>query len=63
VWVNGYGFPVGKGGPMFWASLEGVDKIIRRLDHWHQQTGKDVFRVARRLRQMAETGSWDGAAG
>ncbi|TIQ77736.1 3-hydroxyacyl-CoA dehydrogenase NAD-binding domain-containing protein, partial [Mesorhizobium sp.] len=21
VWVNGYGFPVGKGGPMFWASL------------------------------------------
>ncbi|MER8389030.1 3-hydroxyacyl-CoA dehydrogenase NAD-binding domain-containing protein [Mesorhizobium sp. M1428] len=63
VWVNGYGFPVGKGGPMFWASLEGVDKIIRRLDHCYQQTGKDVFRVARRLRQMAETGSWDGAAG
>ncbi|MER8818913.1 3-hydroxyacyl-CoA dehydrogenase NAD-binding domain-containing protein [Mesorhizobium sp. M0991] len=63
VWVNGYGFPVGKGGPMFWASLEGVDKIIRRLDHWHQQTGKDVFRVAPLLRQMAETGSWDGAAG
>ncbi|RUV67834.1 3-hydroxyacyl-CoA dehydrogenase, partial [Mesorhizobium sp. M5C.F.Cr.IN.023.01.1.1] len=22
VWVNGYGFPVGKGGPMFWAGLE-----------------------------------------
>ncbi|MES0030247.1 3-hydroxyacyl-CoA dehydrogenase NAD-binding domain-containing protein [Mesorhizobium sp. M0040] len=63
VWVNGYGYPVGKGGPMFWASLEGVDKIIRRLDHWHQQTGKDVFRVAPRLRQMAETDSWDGAAG
>lgn len=59
VWVNGYGFPVGKGGPMFWASLEGVDKIIRRLDHWHRRTGKDVFRVAPRLRQMAETGSWN----
>ncbi|ESX67255.1 3-hydroxyacyl-CoA dehydrogenase NAD-binding domain-containing protein [Mesorhizobium sp. M0142] len=63
VWVNGYGFPVGKGGPMFWASREGVDKIIRRLDHWHQQTGEDVFRAAPLLRQMAETGSWDGAAG
>src|SRR5690606_13438524 len=24
VWVNGYGFPVGKGGPMFWAELEGL---------------------------------------
>src|SRR5690606_19391296 len=26
VWVNGYGFPIGKGGPMFWADLEGLDK-------------------------------------
>ncbi|MER9594429.1 3-hydroxyacyl-CoA dehydrogenase NAD-binding domain-containing protein, partial [Mesorhizobium sp. M0244] len=62
VWVNGYGFPVGKGGPMFWAGLEGVDKITRRLDHWHGQTGKDIFRVASRLRRMAETGSWDAVA-
>ncbi|MER8826222.1 3-hydroxyacyl-CoA dehydrogenase NAD-binding domain-containing protein [Mesorhizobium sp. M0938] len=62
VWVNGYGFPVGKGGPMFWAGLEGVDKIIGRLDHWHERTGKDVFKPAPLLRQMAETGSWEGAA-
>ncbi|RWQ64665.1 3-hydroxyacyl-CoA dehydrogenase NAD-binding domain-containing protein [Mesorhizobium sp.] len=62
VWVNGYGFPVGKGGPMFWAGLEGVDKIIGRLDHWHERTGKDVFKRAPLLRQMAETGSWEGAA-
>ncbi|RWO96855.1 MAG: 3-hydroxyacyl-CoA dehydrogenase [Mesorhizobium sp.] len=62
VWVNGYGFPVGKGGPMFWAGLEGIDKIIGRLDHWHERTGKDVFKPAPLLRQMAETGSWEGAA-
>lgn len=60
VWVNGYGFPVGKGGPMFWAGLEGLDKIIGRLGHWHQRTGKDIFRVAPLLRQAAETGSWEG---
>lgn len=60
VWVNGYGFPVGKGGPMFWAGLEGVDKIIGRLGHWHERTGKDIFRVAPLLRQAAETGSWEG---
>ncbi|MGX9573560.1 3-hydroxyacyl-CoA dehydrogenase NAD-binding domain-containing protein [Mesorhizobium sp. f-mel] len=60
VWVNGYGFPVGKGGPMFWAGLEGLDKIIGRLDHWHERTGKDVFKPAALLRQMAETGSWEG---
>jgi 3-hydroxyacyl-CoA dehydrogenase len=59
VWVNGYGFPVGKGGPMFWAGLEGVDKIIGRLDHWHERTGRQVFRPAPLLRQVAETGSWE----
>jgi 3-hydroxyacyl-CoA dehydrogenase len=64
VWVNGYGFPVGKGGPMFWASLEGAGKIIARLEYWHAQTGKDVFQVAPLLRRMAKTGSWeDKAAG
>ncbi|WP_136618034.1 MULTISPECIES: 3-hydroxyacyl-CoA dehydrogenase NAD-binding domain-containing protein [Mesorhizobium] len=59
VWVNGYGFPVGKGGPMFWAGLEGPAKIIERLDHWHQRTGKGVFEPAPLLKQMAETGSWE----
>jgi 3-hydroxyacyl-CoA dehydrogenase len=59
VWVNGYGFPVGKGGPMFWAGLEGAGKIIERLEYWHQRTGKDVFKVAPLLRRMAETGSWE----
>ncbi|GLS39853.1 3-hydroxyacyl-CoA dehydrogenase [Mesorhizobium tianshanense] len=62
VWVNGYGFPVGKGGPMFWAGLEGGDKIIGRLDHWHERTGKDIFRVAPLLRQMAASGSWEDVA-
>jgi 3-hydroxyacyl-CoA dehydrogenase len=62
VWVNGYGFPVGKGGPMFWAGLERVDKIIGRLDHWHERTGRQIFRVAPLLRQMAASGSWEGVA-
>nr|WP_210333888.1 3-hydroxyacyl-CoA dehydrogenase NAD-binding domain-containing protein [Mesorhizobium sangaii] len=62
VWVNGYGFPVGKGGPMFWAGLEGPAQLIERLDHWHQRTGKDVFKVAPLLRRMAETGSWEVGA-
>ncbi|TIM08893.1 MAG: 3-hydroxyacyl-CoA dehydrogenase, partial [Mesorhizobium sp.] len=41
VWVNGYGFPIGKGGPLFWAGLEGPARIIERLEYWHQRTGKD----------------------
>jgi 3-hydroxyacyl-CoA dehydrogenase len=56
VWVNGYGFPVGKGGPMFWADLEGLARIVERLDHWHARTAKKVFEPAASLRRLADTG-------
>lgn len=49
VWVNGYGFPAAKGGPMFWAGLEGIDRIVERLEYWHGRTGKDVFKPSPRL--------------
>src|SRR5690606_4304455 len=32
VWVYGYGFPVGRGGPMFWAEREGLSRIVERLE-------------------------------
>lgn len=56
VWVNGYGFPVGKGGPMFWADLMGLGEIVDRLDHWYAQTGRDVFVCSALLRQIAKAG-------
>jgi len=56
VWTNGYGFPIGKGGPMFWAELEGIRKIVDRLEYWHGRTGKAVFKPAPLLKQLAETG-------
>ncbi|MBW8910199.1 MAG: 3-hydroxyacyl-CoA dehydrogenase, partial [Mesorhizobium sp.] len=59
VWVNGYGFPIGKGGPMFWAGLQGAAKIVERLEHWHRQTGRPVFEPAPALRRFAVTGSWE----
>lgn len=46
VWVNGYGFPVGKGGPMFFAEHEGHAKIAARLAHWFERTGKEIYRPA-----------------
>ena len=46
VWVNGYGFPVGKGGPMFFAEHEGHAKIASRLAHWFELTGRDIYRPA-----------------
>ncbi len=38
VYVNGYGFPAYKGGPMFWAGTIGLDKVVatmRRLAPTH----------------------------
>ena len=61
VWANGYGFPIGKGGPMFWAGLEGGGRIVQRLDHWHERTGRPVFEPAPLLRRFAQTGSWEMA--
>ncbi len=62
VWINGYGFPVGKGGPMFWAEMEGLPKIVERLEDWHGRTGKDVFQPSALLKRAAEAGSFRKAA-
>jgi 3-hydroxyacyl-CoA dehydrogenase len=56
VWINGYGFPVGRGGPMFWADLTGLKKIAERLEYWHGKTGKDVFAPSPLLKQLAAEG-------
>ncbi len=31
VWVHGYGWPVYRGGPMYWANTYGLDKIVARM--------------------------------
>ena len=62
VWVNGYGFPIGRGGPMFWAGIEGAGSIVERLDYWHERTGRTTFQPAPLLRRFAETGSWTAGA-
>lgn len=32
VWIYGYGWPVYRGGPMFWGDLEGAKKIVSALE-------------------------------
>ncbi len=49
VWIYGYGWPPYRGGPMFWADIEGAKKIVAGLE-------KHGFDVAPRLREKAETG-------
>lgn len=51
VWIMGYGWPVYRGGPMFWAQNEvGLKKIVEGLE-------KHGFKVAESLKTAAETGA------
>lgn len=34
VWIYGYGWPVYRGGPMFWAKTEGYDKVVAGLEKY-----------------------------
>jgi 3-hydroxyacyl-CoA dehydrogenase len=55
VWVYGYGWPVYRGGPMFWADTEGLDKIVEGLRRQEQRMGGD-FSFSQLLLDKAEKG-------
>ena len=40
VWLNGYGFPVHRGGPMFWGARVGLDRVVAMAEKLAQQNGK-----------------------
>ena len=50
VWIYGYGWPVYRGGPMFWADTVGAKKIVEGLE-------RHGFKVAELLKSNAESGS------
>jgi 3-hydroxyacyl-CoA dehydrogenase len=41
IWLNGYGFPRYKGGPMFYAKKLGWEQVKERLIALHKETKKD----------------------
>ena len=55
VWVNGYGFPTYRGGPMFYADTVGAKPIYDTVCHYHQLHG-DIWRPAPLLKRLAESG-------
>jgi 3-hydroxyacyl-CoA dehydrogenase len=54
VWVYGYGWPVYRGGPMFWADTEGLPKIVEGLKR--QQERMPDFTLSEMLVRKAEAG-------
>ncbi len=42
VWIYGYGWPVYRGGPMFWGDLEGAGKIVESLERHGQKVAASL---------------------
>jgi 3-hydroxyacyl-CoA dehydrogenase len=55
IYLNGYGFPAYRGGPMWYADTVGLDKVYRRISEFHQQHG-ELWEPAPLLKRLAEEG-------
>jgi 3-hydroxyacyl-CoA dehydrogenase len=55
VWIYGYGWPVYRGGPMFWADTEGLQKIVDGLKEQEGRMGGD-FSFSKLLLDKAAKG-------
>ena len=55
VWVYGYGWPVYRGGPMFWADTVGLDKIVEGLKRQEERM-KPEFSFSKLLLKKADKG-------
>ncbi len=56
IWVYGYGWPVYRGGPMFWADSVGLRPIRDRMRELGRRTGSDFWRPAALLDRLADEG-------
>jgi len=56
IWVYGYGFPAHRGGPMFYADLTGLPKIVDQLNAAARRFGDDGLKPAPLLAKLAAEG-------
>ena len=62
VYINGYGFPIWRGGPMHHANAMGLDKGIEKLEKYREITGNDVYKPSDMLLKLAKEGGKLGEA-
>ena len=55
VWINGYGWPVYRGGPMFYADTIGLKTVLAKLKEFQAKLGDD-FKPAALLEKLAAEG-------
>jgi len=56
VWMNGYGFPRYRGGPMHYADQVGLDKVYAKVCEFRDRFGPLYWEPPALLRELAETG-------
>ncbi|WP_332102836.1 3-hydroxyacyl-CoA dehydrogenase NAD-binding domain-containing protein [Kineobactrum salinum] len=61
VYLNGYGFPAWRGGPMFYADSLGLPVVVQRLRELKLLTGDDCWEPAPLLLRLAQDDSSFGA--
>ncbi len=58
VYVNGYGFPRYRGGPMQWADSIGLDKALELIRQYNEQyPGEPMWKPSALIEELAEAGS------
>ena len=55
VWVNGYGWPVYRGGPMYYGDQIGLDKVLAKMKEFEAKMG-DAFKPAPLLEKLVAEG-------
>jgi 3-hydroxyacyl-CoA dehydrogenase len=55
IYINGYGFPAHRGGPMWYADTTGVKRVYDRICEFQRQHG-ETWHPAPLLKQLAEQG-------
>jgi 3-hydroxyacyl-CoA dehydrogenase len=56
VYINGYGFPIWRGGPMHHANALGLDVVIEKLEKYREITGSDVYKPSEMLLKLSKDG-------
>jgi 3-hydroxyacyl-CoA dehydrogenase len=56
VYLTGFGFPVWRGGPMFYADTVGLPQVLNRIEEFQAKHGSGLWTPAPLLRRLAERG-------
>ncbi len=56
VWINGYGWPIYRGGPMFWGDTVGLGEVAEKIKEYHSSLGGDHWAISPLLERLASEG-------